>query len=239
MHHFPQKNLVIPASAHTVHKKILLLLQHLLSLNVSSPLDEEFRRKYDEFLFLFHQFQNKVLTEYAKKVTCKRGCYYCCYHWVEDVYSFEGELIAEYIRAHFPEKIEVIIMKCNEDEEHLTHLHTVMEQKLIEHQSDKEVPDIDETDLLLASFYHLALPCVFLSDDKTCSIYAVRPLTCRMYMSFSDPELCKPEHINASEIPTYLLDLEEDANKLLDALHEKFDHYNKSSLRSLICDYLR
>jgi Fe-S-cluster containining protein len=32
--------------------------------------------------------------------------------------------------------------------------------------------------------------CVFLGDDNTCSIYEVRPMTCRKYYVASEPKLC-------------------------------------------------
>jgi hypothetical protein len=42
-----------------------------------------------------------------------------------------------------------------------------------------------------------------------------------------------------STIPTYLLDFEEDASSILDDLHERYDRYNKSGLRTLLIDYLQ
>lgn len=35
-------------------------------------------------------------------------------------------------------------------------------------------------------------PCPFLDIDQSCKIYHGRPLPCRMYFAFSDPENCKP-----------------------------------------------
>lgn len=33
-------------------------------------------------------------------------------------------------------------------------------------------------------------PCPFLEADQSCAIYAFRPLACRQYMAFDDPQFC-------------------------------------------------
>ena len=239
MHTFLKKNLPVPTSAKKIHKGIVQSLQNLINGNLPSPLHPDFISAYEEILNQFYQFQNEVVRNYHKKVSCKKGCTYCCLHWVEDVYSFEAEIIADYTKKNFPKRVDTIINKFQEDEEELVKLNDIMEQKLVENQEDKEIADIDTTDLLLASFYQIKRPCAFLTDDKTCLIYKVRPLTCRIYVSFSAPEFCRPECINVSTIPTYLLDFEEDASSILDDLHERYNRYNKSGLRTLLIDYLQ
>ena len=239
MHTFLKKNLPVPISAKKIHKGIVKSLKSLSNSNFSSPLHPDFLSAYEDILNQFHQFQNEVVRNYHKKMSCKKGCTYCCLHWVEDVYSFEAEIIADYTKKNYPERIGVTIEKFQEDEEELIRLNDIMEKKLIENRSEKEIESIDTTDLLLASFYQIKRPCAFLTDEKTCFIYKVRPLTCRIYVSFSDPEFCRPECINVSTIPTYLLDIEEDASSILDDLHERYNRYNKSGLRTLLIDYLQ
>ncbi len=236
---FPKKNLPLSKNAKRIHEQIVLLLEKLLVLDVPSPSHPEFISLYRKVLSLFHQYQDEVINDYHKSITCRMGCTYCCHHWVEDVYSFEAEIITEYIRTHFPQEIEKIIETFLKDEKHLISINGIMEEKLAENQSEKEIEEIDTTDLLLASFYQLKRPCALLSEDRTCSIYTVRPLTCRIYISFSDPQLCSPEYINSSNIPTYLLDLEENASQLLDTLHDKYNLYSKTGLRAVLVDYLR
>ncbi len=239
MHALHKENLPVPASARAIHRKIESLLKDLLAADIPSPLHTDFGVRFSVFLSLFHRYQNEVLDKYSKQTTCRKGCCYCCNHWVEDVYSFEATRIADYIKTHFPERISSIIDRCIEDEKHIIRLHNIMDSKLHEYRSDSEIVDIDETDLLLASYYQLKRPCPLLNDNGTCSIYPARPLTCRVYFSFSDPQLCRPEYINTEEIPTYLLDLEEEANLLLDSLHEKYRRNEKSGLRALLIDFLR
>jgi Fe-S-cluster containining protein len=239
MHTFHKKNLTLPLSAKAIHEEIVTSLENLIKRNIPSPLHPDFRMVYDEILIRFSQYQHEVVKNYGKMVTCKKGCTYCCSHWVEDVYSFEAEIIASYIKEHFSERVNAIITKFREDEKELIKLNDIMEQKLIENRMNKEISDIDSTDLLLASYYQLRRPCALLIDEERCSIYETRPLTCRIYISFSDPRSCRAEYINESNIPTYLLDVEESASKLLDTLHERYDRYSKSGLQALLIDYLQ
>lgn len=239
MHTFLKKNLPIPASAKTIHRDIVKSLNTLNERNLPSPLHPDFISIYKNLLLKFNRYQGEVIRHYGKKVSCERCCTYCCFHWVEDVYSFEAEIIADYTKKNFPERVGAIVKKFQEDEEELVRLNDIMEQKLIENREDKEIADIDTTDLLLASFYQLKRECAFLLNDRTCLVYKVRPLTCRIYVSFSDPKFCSPEYINVSTIPTYLLDFEEKASRILDNLHERYNRYNKSGLRSLLIDYLQ
>ncbi|MGD9201802.1 MAG: YkgJ family cysteine cluster protein [Chitinispirillia bacterium] len=237
--HTQKKKLIPSQSANKIHKKILEILKKTVGMNISSPLHHDFKKAYNQFLNLFHQYQREVLIHNKfKKISCTNGCSYCCYHWVEDVNSFEGEIISSYIKHHFPEKIDHIIHVFKNDERELNILNEIVEKKLYEQQLNREITDIDSIDLLLASYYQLKRPCALLTDKKACSIYSVRPLTCRIYVSFSSPKRCRPEHIISNNIPTYLLDIEESANKILDTLHIKFNRYNKTGLRSLLIDYL-
>jgi Fe-S-cluster containining protein len=233
-----KKNLPIPLSAKAVHKKIVAQLRKLVALDVPSAVHPEFAAAFNSFLSLFQDYQQEIMNAYDTHNTCSRGCSHCCYHWVEDVYSFEAQIIAQYIKTHFSRNIPTIIDTFRQDELHFVNVARVMEQKLLEHGPDEDLAGIDTTDLLLASYYQLKRPCALLARDRTCSIYSVRPLTCRMYMSFSPPEQCKPEYINEANIPTYLLDVEENASKLLDTLHEKYRQIDKSGLRAVLIDYL-
>jgi hypothetical protein len=70
-------------------------------------------------------------------------------------------------------------------------------------------------------------------------IYPVRPLTCRMYLSTSDPLRCNPDYIHASLTPTMIIDLSEEANRILDRLHFRFQRFDgDTGLRSLLLKHL-
>jgi Fe-S-cluster containining protein len=154
---------------------------------------------------------------------------------VEDVYSFEAVLISAFVKDTMPMRIPEIVESFERDVREMEKLDRIVSSRLMHRRRNPETVGIDSVDLLLASFYQLRRSCAFLEEDGSCGIYEVRPLTCRIYMSFSTPEYCDPDYINVSDIHTYLLDIEEEASELLDRLHVKYDAFgNDLGLRSLM-----
>lgn len=231
------EQLPVPEKAGLIHKQIVESLNTLEKLDLKSCLNPQFRILFDEILCLFGKYQSLVLNHSSVENTCRIKCTSCCYHWVEDINSFEAEIIADYIRKNMAEQIPAIVKICEEDQKELEHLYKHVQEKLLDSQD--ECGDIDEVDLLLSVFYQMRRPCPLLGKDGICQVYQVRPLTCRIYMSFSDPSLCDPAYINDEFIPTYLLNLEDDANVILDRLHFKYLKFEgDTGLRSLLMKYL-
>lgn len=230
--------LQIPAIALELEGEMRSILLNLLEMNVQSPLDEPFYSEYMRFLDIFKRFQDETIGASDYKCQCFAGCSFCCNHWVEDVNSFETILMGDYIKKHFPEKIDSIIAAFKEDDQHLHFVSEVMEQKISEIKEDEELNHLDQTDLLLASYYQLKRPCALLDDEGKCSVYSARPITCRIYFNFSKAEMCDPDRINDPDIPTYLVDVQEETNLILDKLHLKFARFNSTGLRSTLIEYL-
>lgn len=233
-----KKNIALSGDARETHIIIVNEIEKLLLLRVDSPSHPAFIAQYSAILDLFSQFQMDIIKDTEFTVSCRKGCSFCCNHWVEDVYSFEVEIIADYLKKNFPQNIDSLIEQCQNDEYEINNLRKIIEQKLGKYGNTKEALEIDSEELLLTTFYQLNRPCPLLLENGACLIYNVRPLTCRIYISFSDSNLCKPEFINNSDIATYLCDMEEDANVLLDILHKRHSKSDKSGLRSLLPDYL-
>jgi Fe-S-cluster containining protein len=227
--------LAVPESARAVQRQIVSHIKNLLDSDVRSPLDPFFMNEYRAVLDLFEKYQHMVIEHSGHHVTCARGCTRCCFHWVEDVYSFEAEIVADYIRTNRAEQIDEIIEKFSRDIEEVERLDLIVAEKLKKYSHEEGCERIDPVDLLLASFYQLRRPCALLTDSGECGIYPVRPLTCRVYVSFSDPVYCDPDYINVSDVRTYLLDLQETASRLLDQLHMEFDRFDgDTGLRSVL-----
>ncbi|MGD9202111.1 MAG: YkgJ family cysteine cluster protein [Chitinispirillia bacterium] len=233
-----KKKLLLSQSAKKIHRKLLGKLRKIVEMNIPSPLYCEFINNYNQFLTLYHEYQQEVIFfNKLKKARCKSGCSVCCYHWVEGVNSFEVEIISSFIKHHFKEKIDDIIYKFKDDEKELNILKEIVEQKLNEKQLNTKKSDIDFTEILLTGYYQLKRPCALLTEKKTCGIYSVRPLSCRMYMSFSVKKHCKPEYIN-SNYDIYTIHVDDEVYTILDTIHKKYKRYNNSGLRSLLIDYL-
>lgn len=96
-------------------------------------------------------------------LACKSGCSFCCHFRVE-VFATEALTIAEHIKKN-PAETKKIVAKLQEN----IALHAIA-------PPGKQM--------------HKNIACAFLSPDKTCSIYEVRPLGCRSYHSL-DVAVCE------------------------------------------------
>lgn len=230
------------AAAQEIQQQALAALTTLLEHNYPSPLDAGFMAEYHHLLELLHRFQQAVLSHHAVKPSCSGGCATCCYHWVEDVNSFEIIIIADYLKRHHPTALPAIVQQCREDLATLEQLYEVVQSKFAQEQAHEagSMDALDEIDVLLGSFYQFQRPCPLLDKQGLCMIYPLRPLTCRIYLSFSDPQRCHPDYINEADTPTYLLDFDEPVNELFDRLHERYQAEGEgdTGLRSLLLTYL-
>ena len=237
---YSKERLPVPPGAKKIHERIHDLLSSLSRSNVRSCLEPEFKQPWNDTLCLVDHYQQEIASAAHVTMSCGTGCTACCCHWVEDVNSFEAEIIADYIKGRFPDRVSGIAAQCRNDDRRLRSLNEIVETKINALNPRGSNNALDPVDVLLASFYQLRQPCPLLDEkDGTCIAYPVRPLTCRMYISFSDPSRCNPEYINADDIPTYLFDLEEEADRIIDTLHFKFLKFeNDTGLRSLLLKYL-
>jgi Fe-S-cluster containining protein len=231
--------LPVPPGAKKTHEAILRQLLALSAGNTPSCLTPEFKQNWGEVLALTDRYQREIAAASPMTMSCSRGCAACCRHWVEDVNSFEAEIIAEYVKVNCPGKTAAIMDACRYNEKRLGSLNALVEAKLAAlGQARGDAAGIDPVDLLLASYYRLRLACPLL-EAGACLAYPVRPLTCRMYVSFSLPSRCAPDSINTGDVPTYLFDLEDAADAIIDKLHFKFMRFqNDTGLQSLLPKYL-
>jgi Fe-S-cluster containining protein len=229
--------LPVPSRARALQRTMVKRLTSLLSGRAASCLDAAFRRSWEEIVALLEEYQQSIISASGMERSCAKGCADCCCHWVEDVNSFEAEIIASFLKKRCPDKLPGIIEACRRGNARLERLDELVDEKLAA-VNKKAHRRIDGVDLLLASFYQLQEECPLLLNNE-CMIYPVRPITCRMYISFSDPVRCNPDYINKGAPPTYLFDPEEAVDRLIDKLHFKFMKFEgDTGLRSLLVKYL-
>ena len=105
-------------------------------------------------------------------VTCKEGCAHCCM------------LPATATIPEMVPIVEYLVGRCDWNrrrpalERELTH-------QLAEFAGVNVLDPIERQ-----RFFTRQLPCAFLTKDKRCEIYAVRPTVCRYHMVVSPPENC-------------------------------------------------
>ena len=225
----------VPALARGLEKRIVTILKRLVKESNGSCVDGSFRSGYEKALFLFSKYQESVLSHYPLKMTCGPRCGVCCYHWPEDTYSFEVQYVADFLKRNRPGDVQAICKALGEDISCLRRIKREVSERLKDPSEKAAIGDIDPYDLALSSFYRLRRPCPLLTRDGSCSIYSIRPLTCRVYISFSSREYCKPSRISSDKALTYLLDLEQDATDLFDQLHFMYDTFDgDTSFRSML-----
>jgi len=226
---------VANAKAAAIEKKITIILKRLIKKAYASCTDTPFRADYEKAMEFFQDYQSITLQDYPLKVTCGPQCGVCCFHWAEDTYSFEVQYIADYLRKNRKSEIKTICKTLNDDIACLKKIRATVDKKLKDPKEKAALGDADPYDLVLSSFYRFKRPCPLLTKDGSCSIHPIRPLTCRVYISFSAKQYCRPSRIVSDKALTYLLDLEQDASDLFDELHFMYDVFDgDTSFRSML-----
>jgi Fe-S-cluster containining protein len=227
-------------AARGIEKKIIKILRRLIKLSHPSCLDRKFRSDYEKTLALFSQYQGAVLADYPLKMTCGPRCGLCCFHWPEDTYSFEVLCIADFLKKNRRDEVPAIYAALKEDGACLSRIKKVVAARFRDPAQRKALGEIDPYDIALSSFYASERPCPLLARNGACSIYPIRPFTCRVYISFSAREYCRPSRIASDRGLTYLLDLEKDASDLFDRLHFMYDIFDgDTGFRSMLYKALK
>ena len=231
--------LPIPPSAEKIHADIIKILRGILDAHYPDCDNEEFRRSYMNAMKLYDDYQRESVAASGDELACHEGCWICCYHYVEDVYSFEAEIIASHVKK-LPAEIRARIEEsCEKAVYQIELLKKIVLEKLSLDEYKSISEESDPNEILLHSYYQLENRCPFLDQTGRCGIYQIRPLTCRAYINLGDPSVCRPEMINETDTVTYILDLDDEANGILDELHVRHEKYPKdTALCSLVLKYL-
>lgn len=99
--------------------------------------------------------------KHAEKITCKKGCSYCC-HLIVGVTSDEADLLAGLVKDGLEIDRSLLGLQAGWPE--------VAGHWYVQKPSENK--------------------CVFLSDSGACRVYENRPAACRLYTSVEDPKSC-------------------------------------------------
>lgn len=105
-----------------------------------------------------------------QKPSCKKGCAHCCYIQV-NITEWEADSIMDFLKESKAE-------------------FTEEEKERLKHQSEIK----NDSEYILSPHRR----CIFLMDNNECGIYPVRPLACRNYYVYNDPEDCNTFNDKAS-----------------------------------------
>jgi Fe-S-cluster containining protein len=200
-----------------------------------------FVRDYRRLMGLFEEYQHELAATNGLAIACSKGCTTCCYHWVEDVFSFEAACIAHELVREFPRADrEALVHQAVHDEREMARIYEqVCREKYGEGVT---LACEDENEEALQRFVQAGRPCPLLRrEDGCCRVFAMRPLTCRSYVSV-DAQLCRAGErgSHADNESAYIIDMPERVNVLLEELHQVHRVFEgDTALRSLVPRYMR
>jgi Fe-S-cluster containining protein len=109
--------------------------------------------------------------ETAKTIRCHSGCAHCC-HLPVAIVAPEAHILAQALQQrHLSIDHDRLTMQAQWTTDQEWHRHAVNERR-----------------------------CIFLDTHNRCSVYDVRPMSCRKYFSISPPELCDTDRYPGQEI---------------------------------------
>jgi Fe-S-cluster containining protein len=143
--------------------------------------------RYDAYL--------KAVLGTGEPTTCSRGCSHCCSHYVTSVEPFELVFLHGRVRAlpEYPNRIVSL------------HRRAALFHSILEKETGAEAED-----KALYRYYLRNQPCPFLSSSGACGIYALRPISCRMFFSQSSPALCRGKAVTSPGNRNFIVELPED-----------------------------
>lgn len=154
---------------------------------------KEFCGKYLEVLT---QIQNNThtslvesLTPTGETITCRKGCTYCCYHYVT-VSLAHGIVIVDYLYK----RKELLRRFVDHHEKWYGNGYSIsdnIDRTRIQALSSSMPIDrvLADTRPLSERYLDMNIQCPFLLDNR-CFIYDVRPLSCSGHFSVSPPDWC-------------------------------------------------
>lgn len=117
------------------------------------------------------------ISQFEKYAPCKKGCGHCCSLYLECT-AIEAEAIRRHIVKERKEELDILFNRINEMRENL---------KTVKNSHEL---NFDERKELYLNYLLKRESCVFLNEEKACSIYNVRPLSCRKFIVFNSSEKC-------------------------------------------------
>lgn len=155
-----------------------------------------------------------------RPVTCHAGCSHCCHQWVHDVAPFEIDRLGRWIddrglRAPLRPALE--------------RRHAAYRTLEAEVYAEAAIEDPEAE--IAVRYLALRFPCVFLTPDGRCGVYAIRPYVCRTFFSLSSPEFCTAEGLRSGQNRSFFLEPHEAMDG---ALRPLVRHYGSEPNKSLV-----
>lgn len=135
-----------------------------------------------EFYTVYDAYIEHNIAASTLKIQCRVGCSRCCLQAVHGVYSFEVISLYRLLRGR-PEYGQIhndFVVRADQ-------FQRILAECVRAGQADPNSPTVAAH--ALARFAALNEQCPLLKDNH-CSVYADRPVPCRMYHSLTNPIFC-------------------------------------------------
>jgi hypothetical protein len=132
------------------------------------------------------------IQQYKHEISCTKGCSVCsCCCIAVDTTRIEAEYIRKYLKTNF-------------SQDQLMELHTKIIEVVKEYPNKYLPTSTYRNKKLDKEFFYKQIACPFLSENKECVIYTVRPYNCIHMNVFSDTIDCKVENYKPLNFGTLL-----------------------------------
>ena len=188
------------------------------------PLIREFTREYHR---LFSEYLEAVLPQQPRPIQCRPACGNCCHHYPMSVEPFE--LLTLYGDLRGRNDLLDIMEACQVRSSLFSRMfesrRTEAEKgEIADGEGQGSQMDLDDyaEDKALHDYFAAWKPCPFSDKAGDCTVYPLRPVSCRMYFSETDPKFCTPEHLQTPENDSYIVYL---PDSIEDAVYGISEHY--------------
>jgi len=170
-------------------------------------------------LDLYQGWQDDQVSRNALPVRCTAGCANCCRQYPLGIHAFEILHLHRHLKdsPDFPR----LLGRCRDRHANYREWEAFVATAYPSPAWDDE----DRQALAQEHDFDDGQPCPFLDGLGSCSIHPVRPLTCRMFLSLSDPTYCTSELNTAPEAHQVTLPPDEAVALRLERLDRLLDSW--------------
>jgi Fe-S-cluster containining protein len=148
----------------------------------------------------YDRYIEAVLATGEKPVSCRPSCPSCCAHYVTSVEPVELLFLDATLRGRADYADRLFDM----------HERTLAYSRVYDPSEGDEAED-----KALHRYFLRGRPCPFLTAGGECGVREARPMSCRMFFSYSDPRYCAGRKIVSAANRNFHVGLPDEAESLL------------------------
>lgn len=183
------------------------------NLRQELPRIVDFCKKYHE---VYAEYLKAVIPQQPRPIQCRASCGNCCHHYPMSVEPFE--LIYLYSSLREREDFISVMEACQ--------IRSSLFEGLYEKRFAELGSEDDAEDKALHDYFGAWKPCPFSDAAGDCGIYPLRPVSCRMYFSETDPKFCTPEALLTDKNDSYVVYMPDNIEEAIYGISEHYEALN-------------